>query len=244
MKNFIIFLSIFLIFNSSFTQDLRELYVKGDYKTLKLILDSVKENDQCPSSLYFYIAELSNDVTLSLNYYRVIEEKYKDSPFYPLTLLRIAKYYTLSKDSSKALTYYRKLVSLKDSRTLEYAYLGIIGIYENYADINNANYWVSNFANEVGSSAFLKYFSTGEKTKHSQIKDKFYSIQIGSFKNKGNAESLFKKYKDKSYDVFIVFEENLYKVRIGKFKNEQDAKSFLKIFQKAETVPAWIVYGE
>lgn len=244
MKDFIVFLNIFLIFNFSFATDLRELYVKGDYKTLKSILDSVKENEQVPSSLYFYIAELSNEVTLSLNYYKIVEEKFKDSPFYPLTLLRIAKYYSISKDSSKALTYYRKLVSLKDPKTIEYAYLGIIGIYENYADINNSNYWITNFANEVVWSPFLKYFSVTEKPKHSQSKDKFYSIQIGSFKNKENAENLYKTYKDKSYDIFIVFEENLYKVRIGKFKNEQDAKSFLKIFQKAETVPAWIVYGE
>jgi hypothetical protein len=41
-----------------------------------------------------------------------------------------------------------------------------------------------------------------------------------------------------------VTEKDLIKVRIGKFKNEEDAKSFLKVFQKAETIPAWVVKSE
>uniref|UniRef100_A0A7C3NCR9 SPOR domain-containing protein n=1 Tax=candidate division WOR-3 bacterium TaxID=2052148 RepID=A0A7C3NCR9_UNCW3 len=245
MKKIVIIFGIIFLFFFSFETDIKEFYIKGDFLSLKLLLDSLKgKNIEPSSSLYFYIAEISNDLTLSLNCYKTVEENYKDSPFYTTTLLRLAKYYSLIRDTSKALTYYRKLISLKEKNILPYAYLGIIGIYENYADIKSSNYWITSFINEVDSSPFLNYFSLNEKNKHSQAKEKFYSIQIGSFKSKDNADKLFKTYKDKSYDVFVVFEENLYKVRIGKFKNEQDAKSFLKIFQKAETLPAWIVYGE
>ncbi|HAF08451.1 MAG: SPOR domain-containing protein [bacterium] len=245
MKKVIIVISIIFLFCFSFETDIKEFYIKSDLSSLKLLLDSLKgKNIEPSSSLYFYIAEISNDITLSLNCYKTVEERYKDSPFYPTTLLRLAKYYSITRDTSKALTYYRKLISLKEKNLLPYAYLGIIGIYENYADINNSNYWITNFLNEVDSSPFFNYFSLNEKTKHSQVKEKFYSIQIGSFKSKDNADKLYKRYKDKSYDVFIVFEDNLYKVRIGKFKNEEDARNFMKIFQKAETIPAWIVYGE
>ena len=63
----------------------------------------------------------------------------------------------------------------------------------------------------------------------------FYSVQLGAFKFKANAEALAKTYKEKGYEVFIYKgtakgDTILYRVLIDKFENRKEA------FQLAEDV--------
>ncbi len=245
MKKIMIYFVILIIFLSSFEKSLIDFYRNSDIDGLMSLLDTLKKKDKgISSSLYYYIAEITTDKELSLKYYKTIVEKYKDLPFYSHSLLRLAKYNTLISDTTTALSYYRNILSSKDSLVVEYGYAGLIGIYENYANMDAANYWISNYLDQFPSGIFSKYLKKNQEKEHSYVKEKYYSIQIGSFKSMENAENQFKTFKNKSYDVFLVKEKEFYKVRIGKFKTENDARNFLKVFQKAEAIPAWIVYGE
>ncbi|MGE3062509.1 MAG: SPOR domain-containing protein [bacterium] len=222
----------------------RELYLKGDLKALTAALDSMeKSRAEVPSELLFYSAELMENVPRSVACYTQIVNSRTDSPFYNASQLRLAKYHSLQQDSSKAALYLKRIISSKDSILSPLAYLSLIAIYERFGDISNASKYIRDFQTDFPSSQFSSYYST-EKSNHSVSKDVFYTIQIGSFKNVENADKMMDEYKKKRYDVYKINDKELIKVRIGKFKTENDANKFLKVFQKAETIPAWVVKAE
>jgi septal ring-binding cell division protein DamX len=57
--------------------------------------------------------------------------------------------------------------------------------------------------------------------KNEQFQTSFYTIQIGAFKTKINAEKHIKKHKLEN--AFVLKEKNLYKVMVGKFKTKKEA---------------------
>ncbi len=65
-----------------------------------------------------------------------------------------------------------------------------------------------------------------EKKKTEKILTSFYSIQLGAFSMKKNAERFVKKNNIK--DAFIVYESGLYRVMVGKFKSKKEAFRFMK----------------
>lgn len=221
-----------------------DLYRSGNIKALTAKLDSLeKANKEIPCTLLFYCAELMDNVQRSVACYTQIVNFYTDSPFFNASQLRLAKYYTLQQDSAKAALYLRRIISSKDTLLSPLAYVSIIALFERYGDLSNTSKFIRDFQSDFPSSQFALYY-TSEKKSHSVVKDLYYAIQIGSFKSMENADKLFDEYKKKRYDIYKVTEKDLIKVRIGKFKNEEDAKSFLKVFQKAETIPAWVVKSE
>ncbi|NPA52709.1 MAG: SPOR domain-containing protein [Aquificae bacterium] len=64
------------------------------------------------------------------------------------------------------------------------------------------------------------------RTKPKAIPSSFYTIQVGAFKTKTNAEKFIKEKNLK--DAFIVHDQKLYKVMVGKFKTKKEAFVYLK----------------
>ncbi|PIP13242.1 MAG: hypothetical protein COX48_04780 [bacterium (Candidatus Stahlbacteria) CG23_combo_of_CG06-09_8_20_14_all_34_7] len=238
---FIIFL-IFIILSAMIVNgSFLDLYTNENISVLIANLDSLeKSKGDISCSLLYYSAELMNNVQRSVALYTQIVNFHTDSPFFNMSQLRLAKYYTLLQDSAKASLYLKRIIASKDSFISQITYVSMIALYERYGDLSNTSKYIKEFQTDYPSSQFLSYYTT-DKTSHSIIKETFYSIQIGSFKSSENANNLIEKFKKKKYDVYKVNENDLIKVRIGKFKTKDDAKSFLKVFQKAETIPAWIV---
>lgn len=50
-----------------------------------------------------------------------------------------------------------------------------------------------------------------------------YKVQLGAFKDRGNAEDLVNRAKKAGFDVFIAKENNLYKVQIGAYSVKENA---------------------
>jgi len=72
-----------------------------------------------------------------------------------------------------------------------------------------------------------------------------YSVQIGAFENKNNAETLAKQYKEKGYETFVHTttpkdKKTLYRVLIGKFENKKEASRFAENIIKKEKIKASI----
>jgi len=65
-----------------------------------------------------------------------------------------------------------------------------------------------------------------EPKKEQIKKTAFYTIQIGAFKTKVNAEKHIKKHNLEN--AFVIKEKNFYKVMVGKFKNKKEAILFMK----------------
>jgi len=225
-------------------EGLRELYLKSDVSALVSRLDSIeKAKAEAPCSLLFYSAELMENVARSVACYSQIVNYRTDSPFYNMSQLRLAKYYTLQQDSSKAALLLKRIISSKDSLLSPQAYVSLIAMYERYGDLSNTSKYIRDFQTDFPSSQFISYYSSEKKT-HSVVKEEYFTVQIGSFKSAENADKMMDDFKKKRYDVYKVTEKELIKVRIGKFKTEEDANAFLKVFQKAESIPAWVVKAQ
>lgn len=74
----------------------------------------------------------------------------------------------------------------------------------------------------------------------------FFSVQIGSFKYKQNAEKLYNRFKKKRYVVRIIKEKDsrdtVYKVKVGKFELKEDATEFAKELKRAGYPTAVVNY--
>jgi DNA-binding response OmpR family regulator len=76
-----------------------------------------------------------------------------------------------------------------------------------------------------------------------------YSVQIGAFKEKQNAETLLKQYKDKGYDPFLETSElkergTLHRVLIGKSERRKEATQLAETINGKENIKAIVVKGQ
>lgn len=77
--------------------------------------------------------------------------------------------------------------------------------------------------------ALAKYHGLKKKPKKTtakpKITGKMYYVQVGAFRNKKNADVLFKKVKNDGFDAYIKVEGGLYKVQLGAFSVRKNADS-------------------
>lgn len=75
-----------------------------------------------------------------------------------------------------------------------------------------------------------------QKTDISAKQPSFFSIQVGSFRLKRNAERLYNRFKRRKYTVRMIEEKEgsvtVYKVKLGKFKTKHAAGDFAKKMRK------------
>jgi cell division protein FtsN len=86
--------------------------------------------------------------------------------------------------------------------------------------------------------------SSEVKSRQSAISRIYYSIQVGAFKSKAQAETVKKRLQKKGYHVSIsesTTGKTLYKVRVGRFKNREEAMVFLRKIKDREKLNGIIV---
>lgn len=74
-----------------------------------------------------------------------------------------------------------------------------------------------------------------------------YSVQVGAFRVKAQADRLAEKLEKKGYSVYIISEKAgskgvLYKVRIGRYNKKADADSLSKKIRKREGMQSFVAY--
>lgn len=130
----------------------------------------------------------------------------------------------------------------------EIAYLAGL-VYLKLNDFTNARLYFEYILNHSDDSFLIDEAQIGL----SNIKDtgsikepSFYSIQLGSFKYKWNANRLYKKFKRKKYTVRMVSDKDgkktVYKVKIGKFKSRDDAVRSARKLRKQGYSTAIVAY--
>ena len=83
--------------------------------------------------------------------------------------------------------------------------------------------------------------SSSANESQSQDNSSFYSIQIGAFSQKDNADRMLSNAQSKGFDAYIMKIDNLYKIRIGRFNSRADAETELKSIISAGYENAFIV---
>lgn len=73
-------------------------------------------------------------------------------------------------------------------------------------------------------------------------KAKTYTVQIGAFQDREDAESLRRKFAKKGYTAYITLSGtgSVYKVRLGKFSDRQEAASLAARLMKTERVKSFV----
>jgi len=88
---------------------------------------------------------------------------------------------------------------------------------------------------EIGLTNISKERTPAGKTGPAR-KSPFFSVQIGCFKNKGNADKLYRSFKKRKYTVRVSEEElgrsAIYKVKVGRFKTKNGAVKFSRKLRK------------
>lgn len=239
----IIILVLIIVFAvGAFSADYHKCYIEGDYKALEHVYDSLSiAKLHISDTLLFYTAEVTLSVVKSVTMYTQIITGNPGSPYYNNAMYRLAKYNILTKDTVRALDQLKKLIYSKDAYFSPLAYISVIGHYEKMGDNKAASKYINEFMSEYQGHPFLKNYTADVNNKRTGDLENYYTVQVGSFSSKDNADRMLQDYIKKGYEAYVAVVQGLFKVRIGKFATKEEADTFFKVFQKAEAVGAWIV---
>lgn len=86
--------------------------------------------------------------------------------------------------------------------------------------------------------------NSGEKTRDTGIEKNIYTVQVGAFKNKSEAEKLLNTLKNKGYEAYMIVTKTedkglLYKVRVGELTKSK-ARDMVKRIREKEKIPAFV----
>ncbi len=210
-KTFQKILPLLLLIDITLSQELdisRYLYLIriGDIDGVKRELDSLKNFYPNSVNLKFLEANLTEDAEKALRIYYDIALNYPDNEFSDEALFKIFQYHYAKGDYEQAKKELERLKSLYP--------------YSPYAGVN------VNFPVETGVGATSEIKSAGAKVRCN------YSLQVGAFADRNNAEREKKFFEDNGYDAELrtKFKDGklLYLVHIGCFLDRREAEK-LKI---------------
>ncbi|MDD5583987.1 MAG: SPOR domain-containing protein [Candidatus Omnitrophica bacterium] len=197
-------------------------YINGDYEEALTKAVNVRQNDE---SLYFLgLAYIKmENYPQAREYLLKLTRNFPRSPYHEQGLIKLGDTYMLEGNTKQAQALYEdieKKQSNFDGMPLVYLRLSQIAAKEGrwddnkkYTTLLKERYPGSIEANILGPAQEVCYF---------------FSIQVGAFSKKKNAEELEAELK-KNYAAYIAEEKNggyaLYKVRVGKFTDRKEAES-------------------
>ncbi len=218
-------------------------YQKNDFEYFRNKYNEAVNNKKLNDSLIFYTGELSNDILNSITLYTKIINSYSSSPFYCKSLYRLSKYYFIINDTIKAKDIVKKLIYANDGLYSPFGYITLIAFYERNGDFDSTKKLITEFGKKYSKYPFLKYYKT-ENQEHTIIDASFYSVQVGAFMKKENAEKMEEDFIKKGYEAFVITKDNMYKVMVGKFDDAIKAASYSSVLQKSEGISVWTVKVE
>lgn len=83
------------------------------------------------------------------------------------------------------------------------------------------------------ASAILGTLNEGTVEDRPDSQDLFYRVQVGSFRERTNADKLLYELEDQGFPAFILREDGLYKVQVGAFKNLENAVKMERALRSA-----------
>ena len=91
----------------------------------------------------------------------------------------------------------------------------------------------------VGEPVYRQARKESKLKKESELKEKFFTLQVGSFEKKEHAENLFQKLRKKGYPVFLkrvdLKEKGIwYRVKVGEYPTKVEAEKFKEKLEKEE----------
>jgi TolA-binding protein len=234
-------------------QDIDEairLFNSFQFDRARVIFNEVVKNENTPriAEAYYYLGRLSLAPDSAISYYRRVIVSYPQSRYADISHLEIAKINIARKDYENAiLTLSELLRKFPDTGVKDEAlfWLGVSYISGGQKEQGQTilTRLRTDYPKSVWSERALNIVPSGETP---GIKTEYYTIQVGSYRNKENAEVYASELHDAGYTVQVVeasVKGNIYyRVWVGKYSTLEEAKAFSEKL-KASGIKGNVVKG-
>jgi len=244
MPRFRILLALFIIPLALGAQDIDEairLFESFQFDHSRIIFEDIVKKGDNPrlAEAHYYLGRLSINPDSALVHYRVVIKDYPQSRYVDISYLEIAKINIARENYQDAIVTINELIKqypdigFKDEALfwLGVSYIGAGQKDPGHATLKSliAAYPKSEWAGRAASIIPEKGVNVPPDNPPDQPRD-YYTIQIGSYRNEGNAQKVAADMRGKKYEVRVVQAEvkgNIYfRVWVGQFPTAEAAKAF------------------
>ncbi len=218
-----------------FAQDIDEairLFNSFQFSRAKEIFSTLKTDKDHPriGEVYYYLGRLSVNPDSAIHYYYDVINNYPQSRYADVSYLEIAKINVARKNFRTAIANLDALVK----RYPETEYRDEIMFWKgvSYVSVDETEEGET-ILNELQRSFPESVWSerAANITKTKDIEKEYYSIQLGSYRNKSNAETYAATLRKKGLDVRVVQAlvkgQTYYRVWAGQFLTLEQAKEYM-----------------
>jgi len=239
MSRYRILLALFIIPLSLGAQDIDEairLFESFQFDRSRIIFEDIVKKDDNPrlAEAHYYLGRLSINPDSALTHYRIVIKNYPQSRYIDISYLEIAKINIARENYQDAIVTINELlksfpdVAFKDEALfwLGVSYIGAGQKDPGHATLKSliAAYPKSEWAVRAASIIPEKGDNPPDQPRE------YYTIQIGSYRNEGNAQKVAGDLRGKNFEVRVVQAEvkgNVYfRVWVGQFSTADAAKAF------------------
>lgn len=226
----VLFIGNLTIVQASDISKVNVLFLQGDYKSAIIeggkILAS-KEESAHADELY-YLLGLSylkdGNYLRAYDIFKIIIEEFKNSPFKDKAKLGLGDTYLLRSQYLEAQKHYQELINNSPRTNLE----PLIYYRLSQCAIKLGNTQAAKeYLDKIKQNFPLNLEAKIDKNLYS-FSDIYYTVQVGSFSGRQNADNLTQKLTQKGYNAYIedtrAQGKIIYRVRVGKVRLRQEAE--------------------
>jgi tetratricopeptide (TPR) repeat protein len=205
-------------------------FLKGDYKSAILEGEKVLAGATSTSGLdeLYYILGLSylkdGNFLRASDIFEIILKEFKNSTFFEEARLGLGDTYFLRGDYDQAQGLYKELLDANPRTKLRaQAYYRLSQIGFKKGDTQQAKEYLDKLKTDFP----LNLETTLNRDLYS-LSDIYYTVQVGAFSNRINAQNLSQKLIQKGYSAYVeeinAPDKTVYRVRVGKLRLRQEAQ--------------------
>jgi|UniRef100_A0A7V3RI64 TolA-binding protein len=222
-----------LIASFLFSQSIDEaikLFNTFQFDKAKAMFEELARNENNPriAEIYYYLARLNVNPDTASYYYQLIYKKYPQSRYADVAYLEDAKIAIGREEFKKALEILNELKENYPNSELKEEILFWSGIAYIETGNKEAGYktlqeLINGYPKSIWANRARNLLPTTEPAKE------YYTVQVGSYRNKLNAEKAMEDLKSRGFDAWIVEADVMgkiyYRVWVGRFDTMEQAKS-------------------
>lgn len=237
MSRYRIILALFIVPLCLFSQDIDEaikLFNSSQYGRAREIFVQVAKDKNNPriAEAYYYLGRLSVVPDSALFYYNKVKTDYPQSRYADIAYLEIAKNNIARKKYENAIITLNELLRKYPDTDLQDEIMFWLGV--SYMSSDKEKEGVSileNLRKTYPKSVWSERALTIIPSKDTpEVPHEYYTVQVGSYRNKSNAENYAEEIRKNGFSVQVVEAlvkgNTYYRVWVGKLSTIEQAKAF------------------
>lgn len=211
-------------------------------KAYNIFVQVVKdESNPRIAEAYYYLGRLSVKPDTALLYYNKVTNSYPQSRFADIAHLEIAKIYIARKNYQNSILILKELLRKYPDTNYRDEVMFWLGV--SYVSTGMENEGIAmlkdlrvQFPKSVWSERALTIIP-GNGSDTPPASEEYYTVQVGSYRNKSNADTYAAQLRENGYEVQVVealVKGNTYfRVWVGKYPTIEEAKAFSLTLESA-----------